>query len=95
MFAATNKVFCDLCPAHFSFTNKLLSLLLVVKNYLMLLMYSFVGITALKILVRNYIFREVLQFSSTLKHFPSLQGQNDLISQEFMHARFFALNLYV
>ena len=61
----------------------------------MLLMYTFVGINTSKILIRNYIFREMLKFSSTLKHFTFLQGQNNFISQEFVHARFLVLNLFV
>ena len=62
----------------------------------MLLMYTFVGINTSKILIRNYIFREVLKFSSTWKHFTFLQGQNNfIISQKFVHARFLALNLFV
>ena len=75
LFGSTNKIFFALRPTHFPFRIKLFSLLLVVKNCLMLLMYIFVSITTQKKLIRNCVFREVLEFSSTLKHFPFLQGQ--------------------
>ena len=75
MFGSTNKIFFALRPTHFFFRIKLFSLLLVVKNYLMLLMYIFVSITTQEKLIRNCISREVLEFSSTLKHFPFQQGQ--------------------
>ena len=48
MFGSTNKIFFALRPTHFFFRIKLFSLLLVVKNYLMLLMYIFVSITTQK-----------------------------------------------
>ena len=95
IFTTINKVFCDFCPAHVSFTNKLLSLSLVVKNYLMPLMYTFVGINTSKILIRNCILREVLKFSSPLKHFTFLQGQNNFLREELAQARFLVLNLFV